>query len=97
MHLCTLADTIVLTTLSTQIQTMISERCGILSNQKPRINSRRNQYDSLEESGVVTVIRTSLGIAYNVLISDMSDRMDIADRNTLWSRKYVRIACIHYV
>ena len=43
------------------------------------------------------VIRTSLGIAYNVPISGMSDTMDIAYKNTLWSRKYVRITYIHCV
>ena len=43
------------------------------------------------------VIRTSLSIAYNVLITGMSDTMDIAYKNTLGSRKYVRIAYIQYV
>ena len=45
----------------------------------------------------VSVIRTSLGIAYNVLITGISDRMDIAYKNTLGSRKYVRITYIHCV
>ena len=40
------------------------------------------------------VLRTSLGIAYNVLISGMSYTMDIAYKNTLGSRKYVRITYI---
>ena len=43
------------------------------------------------------IIRTSLGIVYNVLITGMSDTMDIAYKNTLGSRKYVRITYIHYV
>ena len=43
------------------------------------------------------VIRTSLGIAYDVLITGMSDTMDIAYMNTLGSRKYVHIAYISYV
>ena len=43
------------------------------------------------------VIRTSLGIAYNVLITGMSDTMDIAYKNTLGSRKYLHIIYIHYV
>ena len=43
------------------------------------------------------VIRTSFGIAYNVLITGMSDTMDIAYKNTLGSRNYVRITYIHYV
>ena len=43
------------------------------------------------------VIRTSLGIAYNVLITGMSDTMDIAYKNTLGSRKYVHRTCTHYV
>ena len=43
------------------------------------------------------VIRTLLGIAYNVLISGMSDTMDIAYKYTLGCRKYVRITYIHYV
>ena len=43
------------------------------------------------------VIRTSLGIAYDVLITGMSDTMDIAYKNTLGSRKYVLITYIHYV
>ena len=41
------------------------------------------------------VIRTSLGIAYNVLITGMSDTMDIAYKNTVGSRKYVHITYIH--
>ena len=45
----------------------------------------------------VSVIRTSLGIAYNVLITGMSDTMDIAYKNTLGSRKYVRITYLHYL
>ena len=39
----------------------------------------------------IPVIRTSLGIAYNVLVTGMSYRMDIANKNTLGSKKYVRI------
>ena len=35
--------------------------------------------------------------AYNVLISGMSDTMDIAYKNTLGSRKSVHITYIHYV
>ena len=42
------------------------------------------------------VIRTSLGIAYNV-ITGISDTKDIAYKNSLGSRKYVRITYIHYV
>ena len=37
------------------------------------------------------VMRTWLGIAYNVLITAMSDTMDIAYKNTLGRRKYIRI------
>ena len=44
------------------------------------------------------VIRTLLGIAYNVLyFRVMSDTMDIAYKYTLGCRKYVRITYIHYV
>ena len=42
------------------------------------------------------VIRTSLGIAYNVLIAGISDTMVIGYKKTLGSRKYVRITYIHY-
>ena len=45
---------------------------------------------------VDAVIRISLGIAYNVLITGMSDTMDIAYKNTLENRKYVHITYIHY-
>ena len=43
------------------------------------------------------VIRTSLGIAYNDLITGMPYTMDIAFKNPLGSRKYVRITNIQYV
>ena len=43
------------------------------------------------------VVRTSLGIAYDVLISGMLYTMDIVHKNPLGSIKYVRIAYIHYV
>ena len=43
------------------------------------------------------VIRTSLRIAYNVLITGMWDTMHMAYKYTLRSRKYVRITYIHYV
>ena len=43
------------------------------------------------------VIRTSLGIAYSVLIAGISDTMNMAYKNTLGSIKYVCIAYILYV